>query len=135
MMAWLNGHTDRYKAHVCHALVYDWGSMMASDFPSTLDVSLGAYPWEDPERVYRQSPLAYAKNFKTPTLVIHGELDYRVPVSQGFQYYNTLKILGVPARLLYFPDQNHWILRPQDSLLWNREFFDWLERFAPGGGR
>jgi len=135
MMAWLNGHTDRYKAHVCHALVYDWPAMMASDFPSTLNVALGAYPWEDPVLVDRQSPLTYAKNFKTPTLVIHGELDYRVPVTQGFQYYNTLKVLGVPARLLYYPDQNHWILKPQDSLLWFAEFFAWLAKYAPGGGR
>lgn len=135
MMAWLNGHTDRYQAHVCHALVYDWPAMMASDFPSTLNVVLGAFPWEDPQLLDQQSPLTYAKNFKTPTLVIHGELDYRVPVTQGFQYYNTLKVLGVPARLLYFPNQNHWILKPQDSKLWFEEFFAWLARYAPGGGR
>ncbi len=135
MMAWLNGHTDRYKAHVCHALVYDWPAMMASDFPSTLNVTLGAYPWEDPGLLDRQSPLSYAKNFKTPTLVVHGNLDYRVPDTQGLQYYNTLKVLGVPARLLYYPNENHWILAPQDSVLWYQEFFAWLGKYAPGGGR
>ncbi len=135
MMAWLNGHTDRYRAHVCHALVYDWPAMMASDFPATLNVALGAFPWEDPALVARQSPDTFAEHFKTPTLVIHGELDFRVPVTQGFQYYNTLQVRGVPSRLLYYPDQNHWILKPQDSRLWFEEFFGWLGRYAPGGGR
>jgi acetyl esterase/lipase len=71
----------------------------------------------------------------TPTLVIHGALDYRVPETQGFQYYNTLKAKKVPARLVHFPDENHWILKPQNSRLWYREFFGWLKRFDPGGTR
>jgi dipeptidyl aminopeptidase/acylaminoacyl peptidase len=70
---------------------------------------------------------------RTPTLVVHGALDYRVPDAQGLAYYNTLKARGVPARLLWYPDENHWILKPQNSRLWYREFFDWLARF--GGKR
>ena len=62
--------------------------------------------------------------------MIHGELDYRVPATQGLQYYNTLKAKDVPARLVYFPDENHWILKPQNSRLWYREFFDWIKRHA-----
>jgi dipeptidyl aminopeptidase/acylaminoacyl peptidase len=66
---------------------------------------------------------------------VHGLLDYRVPDSQGLMYYNTLKARGVPTRLVYFEEENHWILKPQNSLLWYREVLGWVNRFAPGGGR
>ena len=64
---------------------------------------------------------------------MHGELDYRVPATQALQYYHTLKAKGVPSRLLYFPDENHWILKPQNSRLWYREFFAFLDRYAGRG--
>jgi dipeptidyl aminopeptidase/acylaminoacyl peptidase len=131
MVAYMNGHTDRYKAYVCHAGCYDWMSMMATDGYSFFARELGAWHWDDEERVMRQSPHRYVKNAKTPTLVIHGELDYRVPAAQGLQYFNSLKARDVPARLVYFPDENHWILKPANSKLWYREFFDWLARHAP----
>ncbi|HXU66472.1 MAG TPA: prolyl oligopeptidase family serine peptidase, partial [Casimicrobiaceae bacterium] len=83
----------------------------------------------------RQSPHHYVRKAKTPTLVIHGELDYRVPATQGLQYFNSLKAREVPARLVYFPDENHWILKPRNSQLWYREVFAWLARFAPPGGK
>jgi dipeptidyl aminopeptidase/acylaminoacyl peptidase len=66
--------------------------------------------------------------------VLHGELDYRVPVSQGFQYFNTLRARGVESRLVYFPDENHWVLKPQNSRLWFSEFFWWVGRFVKGVG-
>ena len=94
---------------------------------------LGSFHWDDMPRVMRQSPHHYVKHAKTPTLVLHGELDYRVPATQALQYYDTLKAKSVPARLVYFPDENHWILKPQNSRLWYREFFDWVARYAPGG--
>jgi hypothetical protein len=71
----------------------------------------------------------------TPTLVVHGEQDYRVPATQALQYYHTLKAKKVPSRLVYFPDENHWILKPQNSIRWYREFFDWVTRYAKGGSR
>ena len=89
-----------------------------------------AFHWEDEARVMRQSPHHFVGSAKTPTLVIHGELDYRVPATQALQYYDTLKAKGVPARLVYFPDENHWILKPQNSRLWFAEFFAWLARHA-----
>src|SRR4029077_16482089 len=131
MVAYMNGHTDRYRAFVCHAGCYDWVSMMASDGYRFFAKELGAFHWDDEARVMRQSPHHYVKHAKTPTLVIHGELDYRVPATQALQYYNSLKAKDVPARLVYFPDENHWILKPQNSELWYREFFAWLARFAP----
>ena len=133
MVAYMNGHTDRYKTFVCHAGCYDWVSMMATDGYRFFADELGAFHWDNPARVMRQSPHHYVKRAKTPTLVIHGELDYRVPATQALQYYDTLKAKNVPARLVYFPDENHWILKPQNSRLWYREFFDWVARYAPGG--
>lgn len=133
MMAWLNGHTDRYKAMVCHAGVYNWHSMMASDFVRGRERPLGALPWGDQSKIDKQNPQRFAANFKTPTLVMHGEKDYRVPITQGMEYYNTLRIKGVPSRFVYFPDENHWILKPQNSRLWHREFFAWLEKHVGSG--
>ncbi len=133
MMAWLNGHTDRYKAMICHAGVYNWDSMMASDFVRGRERPLGAFPWGDQAKVDKHNPQRFAKNFKTPTLVMHGEKDYRVPITQGMEYYNTLRIKGVPTRFVYFPDENHWILKPQNARLWHREFFAWLEKHVGSG--
>ena len=133
MVAYMNGHTDRYRAFICHAGCYDWVSMMATDGYRFFAKELGAFHWDNPARVMKQSPHHYARRFKTPTLVIHGELDYRVPATQALQYYNTLHAKRVPARLVYFPDENHWILKPQNSRLWYREFFGWVKRYAPGG--
>jgi dipeptidyl aminopeptidase/acylaminoacyl peptidase len=93
---------------------------------------LGSWYWDDMAKVHSQSPHAYAAGMKTPTLVVHGALDYRVPDAQGLAYYNTLKARGVDARLLWYPDENHWILKPQNSLLWYQEFFAWLQRHDPG---
>lgn len=133
MMAWLNGHTDRFKAMVCHAGVYNWHSMMASDVVRGRERSLGAPPWDNHDRVDRQNAQRYSKNFKTPTLVLHGELDYRVPITQGLEYFNTLKQKGVPTRLVYFPDENHWILKPHNAIVWHREVFAWLEKYIGRG--
>jgi len=133
MVAYMNGHTDRYATYVCHAGCYDWVSMMATDGYEWFRRELGAWHWEDEARVMRQSPHHFAGKAKTPTLVVHGELDYRVPATQALQYYDTLKAKGVEARLVWFPDENHWILKPQNSVRWYREFFDWVKRRAPGG--
>ncbi len=135
MVAWMNGHTDRYKAYVCHAGCFDWVSMFADDFYYWHPKEFGAFYWDDFAKVESQNPRARVKAMKTPTLVIHGALDYRVPDSQGLAYFNTLKAKGVPARLVFFPDENHWILKPQNSKLWYREFFSWLERHVTPGGR
>jgi dipeptidyl aminopeptidase/acylaminoacyl peptidase len=129
MVAWMNGHTDRYKAYVCHAGVYDWQAQFGDDMYLWTKDELGVWPWEDAKKHGAQSPHTYAKNMKTPTLVIHGEMDYRVPYYEGLEYYNTLRTKGIPARLVIYPDENHWILKPQNSRLWYREVFAWLKRF------
>lgn len=133
MVAWMNGHVKpgRYQAYVCHAGCYDWQAMFADDAYTWHAKELGAWYWDDPAKIASQSPHAFAKTMSTPTLVIHGQLDYRVPDAQGLAYYNTLKAKGVDARLLWFPDENHWILKARNSKLWYGEFFDWLKRHDP----
>jgi dipeptidyl aminopeptidase/acylaminoacyl peptidase len=135
MVAWMNGHTDRYKAYVCHAGCFDWVSMFADDAYYWHPKELGAFYWDNAAKVDGQNPRARVRRMKTPTLVIHGLLDYRVPDAQGLAYYNTLKARGVPTRLVFFPDENHWILKPQNSRLWYREFFAWLRRHVATGGK
>ena len=133
MVAWMNGHVPvgRYAAYVCHAGCFDWVGMFADDAWAWHAKEIGAWYWDDMAQALKQSPHAFAGNMSTPTLVIHGALDYRVPDAQGLAYYNTLKARAVDARLLWFPDENHWILKPRNSRLWYGEFFDWLKRHDP----
>jgi dipeptidyl aminopeptidase/acylaminoacyl peptidase len=130
MVAWMNGHVapGRYNAYICHAGCFDWTAMFSDDAYTWHARELGAWFWDDPAKVDSQSPHAYAKAMQTPTLVIHGALDYRVPDQQGLAYYNTLKARGVDARLVWYPDENHWILKPRNSKIWYGEFFDFLKR-------
>jgi dipeptidyl aminopeptidase/acylaminoacyl peptidase len=129
MMSWIEGHSDRFRCIVNHAGVYDLMSQYASDVTQGRAQSMGGEPWEGIEVIDRWNPARYASGFQTPMLVVHGEKDYRVPVSQGLECYGVLKAKGVPARLVYFPDENHWVLKPANSLLWYREVLGWLERW------
>jgi dipeptidyl aminopeptidase/acylaminoacyl peptidase len=137
MVAWMNGHVPpgRYRAYVCHAGCFDWTAMFSDDAYTWHARELGAWYWEDPEQVRRQAPITHAAAMGTATLVVHGALDYRVPDQQGLAYYNTLKARGVDARLLWFPDENHWILKPRNARLWHEEFFAWLARHDPSAKR
>ncbi|UDF34032.1 UNVERIFIED_ORG: S9 family peptidase [Shinella sp. XGS7] len=138
LVAWLNGHVapGRYRSYVCHAGVFDRIATFSADSYMQRPRDLKARYWEDMPRVLAQSPHAFANTMQTPTLVIHGAQDYRVPDCNGLAYYNTLKARGVPARLLWFPDENHWVLKPRNSVLWYREFLDWVQRWeAPAAHR
>ncbi len=137
MVAWMNGHVPagRYAAYVCHAGCYDWTATFASDAWSWFPKELGGWYWDNAEGVARQSPVAFAQNMTTPTLVIHGLLDYRVPDAQGLAYYHTLKARGVDARLLWYPDENHWILKPRNSKQWYEEFFAWIAGHTTAGDK
>ncbi len=127
MVNWILGHTDRFKALVSHAGPFDLRSMAGETeelwFPLW---EFKGMPWQNPELYVKLSPSYYVENFKTPTLVIHGELDYRVPYGQGLQCFTALQMQKVPSKLLLFPDEGHWILKPQNSLLWYRTFLDWI---------
>jgi dipeptidyl aminopeptidase/acylaminoacyl peptidase len=130
LVAWMNGHVapGRYQAYVCHAGVFDRVATFSADSYATRPKDLAALYWEDPLRVLAQSPHASAGQMHTPTLVIHGAQDFRVPDCNGLAYYNTLKARGVDARLLWFADENHWVLKPRNSQQWYREFTDWIAR-------
>ncbi len=129
LVNWILGHTDRFAALISHAGVYDLMGQFASDDTWGRPSNYGAAPWTDPARVDLYSPSRFAKDFATPTLVFHGEKDYRVPVTQGINLYGVLQGKGVPARIVVFPEENHWVLKPQAALLWWKEFFGWLERY------
>jgi len=134
MVAWMNGHIKpgRYGAYVCHAGCFDWTAMFSDDAYTWHAKELGAWYWDDPAKIGAQSPNSFAAAMRTPTLVVHGANDYRVPDQQGLAYYNTLKARGVDARLLWFPDENHWVQKPRNSKLWYAEFFGWLKRHGSG---
>ena len=96
-------------------------------------IKQGGSPWSnDPKAVrhYALSPHKLVTNWHTPLMVIHGGMDYRVPVDEGMAAYNCAQMMGVPSRLLIFPDENHWILKPQNALLWHREYFRWLDHWC-----
>ena len=131
MVDWLLGHTQRFKALITHSGVYDLPSMFGATeelwFPLW---ELGGTPWDKPEDYARWSPSRYVKDFHTPTLVIHGELDFRVPYTQGLQLFTALQLQKVPSKLLVFPDEGHWVLKPQNSMLWYKTFLDWIDSWA-----
>ena len=129
----LLGKPHPFKTLVAHAAVYDSYTQYASDYGASKK-RFGEY-WEDFERFQRNSPHMNAANFNTPTLVIHGQLDLRVPVNHGLELFNTLQNRGVPSKFVYFPDENHWILKPQNSLFWYETKRKWLEQYVkPGPG-
>jgi dipeptidyl aminopeptidase/acylaminoacyl peptidase len=128
MMNWINGHTDKFKAIVNHDGVYNFYSMYGTTEEVWFDEWEHGIPWETKD-FDKFSPHKYAKNFKTPMLIIHNELDFRVPVGEGMQVFTTLQRKGIPSKFLYFPDEGHWVLKPQNSELWHTTIFDWLEEY------
>ncbi len=127
MVDWLLGHTKRFKVLVSHAGVFDLRSMFGETeelwFPQW---EFNGPPWDNPEPYAKWSPSYYVKDFSTPTLVTHGELDFRVPYGQGLQLFTALQMQKVPSKLLIFPDEGHWILKPQNSILWYDTVLEWL---------
>jgi dipeptidyl aminopeptidase/acylaminoacyl peptidase len=130
MVDWIAGHTDRYRVLVSHDGVFDLRSMYGATeelwFPEW--EFRGPY-WARREMYERWSPSNFVQNFKTPTLVVHGELDYRVPLEQGLGMFTALQRRGVPSRLLVFPDEGHWVLQPANAVRWYQEVIGWLDRW------
>jgi dipeptidyl aminopeptidase/acylaminoacyl peptidase len=127
MIDWILGHTTRFKALVSHDGVFDLRSMAASTEELWFPIwEFKGMPWDNPDMYARWSPSYFVKDFKTPTLVIHGEEDYRVPLSQGLQLFTALQVQKVPSKLLEFPNEGHWVLKPQDSVLWYHTVLDWI---------
>ncbi len=130
MACWVCGHTDRFKAIVCHDGALDFTTQYASDVGIYWQEGpMGGSPWNRTAAYDKENAINYASHFKTPTLVIHSGMDYRVPIDEGLEFYAALQAQNVPSRLLYFPDENHWVLHPQNSVYWYGEVRDWLARW------
>ncbi len=131
LASYLLGREHPFKTLVAHAAVYNSYTQYASDYGAEKK-RYGEF-WEDFERFERNSPHMSAGNFRTPTLVIHGQKDLRVPVNHGIELFNTLQVRGVPSKFVYFPDENHWVLKPQNSLFWYETKRQWLEKYVTPG--
>lgn len=133
MADWIATHSGRFKAIVSHASVYDKTSMWATEELWFEEHDMQGTPWTNPESYKKWSPSTYAGElgkFKTPTLVIAGERDYRVPYTQSLEFFSALQRQGVPSKLVVFPDEGHWVLKPQNSQFWYKTFLDWLATYV-----
>jgi dipeptidyl aminopeptidase/acylaminoacyl peptidase len=131
MANWLLGHTNRFKCIVSHDGTFNTESVYGTTeelwFP---ECEFKGPPWKNREMYRKFSPHLFADKFKTPTLVIHGQNDYRLDVSEGFQLFTTVQRLGIPSKMLYFPDEGHWVLKPQNSRLWYKTVNDWVDQWC-----
>ena len=131
MANWVEGHTDRFRTIVSHDGLYDLtAAIYSSDFVGGTLQEFKGTPWENPQALIEQAPITYAKNFRTPMLIIHGGNDYRVDPSQGLSMFQVLQAKRVPSKLLYFEAENHWVLKPADSVLWYHTVLDWLDQWV-----
>jgi dipeptidyl aminopeptidase/acylaminoacyl peptidase len=134
MINWIEGHNNDPRVHfkvlVSHDGVYNLTSMYGATeelwFP---EWEFKGTPWTNKPMYERWSPHNFARNFKTPILIIHGELDYRVPTGEGLQLYTAVKRQGIDSKLLIFPDEGHWVLKPQNSQLWHHTVLDWVNKY------
>jgi dipeptidyl aminopeptidase/acylaminoacyl peptidase len=135
MINWILGHTDRFKCLVSHDGMFNaesaWGTTEELWFNNW---EFKGTPYDNRASYQKWSPHQYAKNFKTPTLVIHGQRDYRLDVSEGMQLFTTLQMEGVPSKMLYFPDEGHWVLKPQNSKLWYETVNAWVDQWTKEQG-
>ena len=127
-------HQKRFKAFIAHAGIFNLEMQyMTTEEMWFANWDMGGAPWEKDnavaQRTFANSPHKLVANWDTPILVIHGERDYRILAGQGMAAFNAAKLRGIPAELLIYPDENHWILRPQNALLWQRTYFDWLDKY------
>jgi len=134
MINWIDGHNNdprfQFKVLVSHDGVYNLTSMFGATEELWFPIwEFKGTPWTNPTMYERWSPSNYVKNFKTPILIIHGELDYRVPIGEGLQLFTAVQRMGVPSKLLIFPDEGHWVLKPQNSQLWYHTVLDWLDKY------
>jgi dipeptidyl aminopeptidase/acylaminoacyl peptidase len=131
MINWILGHTTRFKCLVSHDGMFNTESAFGTTeelwFP---EWEFRGPPWKSRELYRKWSPHLSAEKFKTPTLVVHGQLDYRLDVSEGFQLFTTLQRRGVPSEMLYFPDEGHWVLKPQNAQLWYKTVNAWVDRWT-----
>ena len=132
MADWIATHNGRFKAIISHASVYDQTAMYATEELWFEEHDMQGTPWSNAESYRKWAPVTYAAKlgeFKTPTLVVCGERDYRVPYTQSLEFFNALQRQGVPSKLVVFPDEGHWVLKPQNAQFWYKTFLDWLAQW------
>ena len=122
-----------FRSIISHASVYDKVAMYATEELWFEEHDMQGTPWTNPESYKKWAPVTYAgelAKFKTPTLVIAGERDYRVPYTQSLEFFSALQRQGVPSKLVVFPDEGHWVLKPQNAQFWYKTFLDWLATYV-----
>ncbi|KAI1208791.1 dipeptidyl peptidase [Annulohypoxylon truncatum] len=132
MINWVQGHPlgRKFKALVCHDGIFSTMSNWSTEelfFPVH---EMGGALWENREGYARWDPAAFVDEWATPQLIVHSELDYRLPISEGLAAFNALQTRGVPSRFLMFPDENHWVLKPENSLVWHKEVLGWINKYT-----
>ena len=131
MANWVAGQTgDRFRCIITHASLWELRGFHGTTDDGPLWEREFGDPYRDPSRYVEQSPSRHVGRITTPLLVIHGERDQRVPISEALELWTDLRRHGVESRFLYFPDENHWVLKPQNSRRWHEEVFAWIDRFA-----
>lgn len=130
LTSWITSRTDRFRCAIVHAGVTDLVGQWASDLTAGREEAVGGVPWENLEAIQAWNPVANMNNVVTPTLIVHSEQDYRVVITQGLVWYGLLKAKGVPARLVYYRDEGHWIEQRHNALLWWSEVLEWLDRWV-----
>ncbi|MDQ6809881.1 MAG: S9 family peptidase [Verrucomicrobiota bacterium] len=131
MVNWILGHTDRFKCAVSHDGMFNTESAYGTTEELWFNEwEFGGPPWKNRELYRKWSPLLFADKMKTPTLVVHGQLDFRLDVSEGFQLFTTLQRMKVPSKMLYFPDEGHWVLKPQNAQLWYKTVNEWVDQWC-----
>ncbi|KAI1322891.1 prolyl oligopeptidase [Xylariaceae sp. FL0255] len=129
---WIQGHPlgRKFKALVCHDGIFNTLADWSTEELFFVIHEMGGTPWEQRELYEKWDPSAFVGEWKTPQLVIHSELDYRLPISEGLAAFNALQTQGVPSRFLMFPDENHWVLKPENSLVWHKEVLGWINKYT-----
>ncbi|KAF9431426.1 hypothetical protein BGZ76_000323 [Entomortierella beljakovae] len=133
MMNWINGHTDRFNCLVNHDGIFDTkNGYYATEELYFPEHEYGGVPWDPKakENYERWNPSNFVQNWKTPTLVIHSDKDYRLPVTEGLATFTVLQRKGIPSRFVYFPDENHWVLQAANSLRWHSEVIGWIQKWT-----
>lgn len=142
MINWINGHTDRFKALVTHCGVFDCKLFF---FKNLFCVAIAMYftteelffnewefkgtPWQNPTLYDKFNPRAHVHKWKTPTLVIHGSMDFRVPISEGLGVFTALQRRSIPSKFVHFSTENHWVLDSYNSIQWYKEVLEWLDKY------
>jgi len=137
MVNWIAGQPlgKRFKAIISHDGIFSMYNMLSADATETLIDDLQGTLWDKKENWDRHDPAQYTQNWSTPMLVIHSDGDYRCPITEGLAVYNVCQLRGIESRFLNFPDENHWVLKHENSLQWNMTVLGWANKYAHVKGK